>query len=83
MLKDEALAVAKQWALGYDSNLDTIEPPYENYHFSEIDPNEYFIFSYGSKRELSIVESVPLVGIKKENGRIKYFGRIAVDSVPT
>ncbi len=81
MRKDEALAVARQWLFGYDTNLDAIEPPYANHHFDEIDPDDYFIFAYGSKCNSPAAENTPLVGIKKDSGRIKYLGRNAVEMV--
>jgi len=75
MIKDEAFAVAKQWLFGYDSCLDLIEPPFASNSFYGIDPNDYFIFSYGSKNHPSAAGNSTLVGIKKDNGRIRYLSR--------
>ncbi len=75
MIQDEAFAVAKQWLFGYDSSLNLIEPPLENHLFDGIDPNDYFIFSYGSKSDPPALAGFSLVGINKDNGRIRYLGK--------
>ena len=75
MIKDEAFAVAKQWLFGYDSSLDLIEPPFASDSFYGIDPNDYFIFSYGSKSDSQDIRSSPLIGINKDSGRIRYLSR--------
>ena len=75
MIQDEAFAVAKQWLFGYDSSLDLIEPPSEGHFYYGIDPKDYFIFSYGSKSDSPALAGFSLVGINKDNGRIRYLGK--------
>ena len=75
MNENEALESVKQWMFENLLNVNIVEPPYGNYCFYGIDPDDYFIFSYGLKSDPLFVGSSPIIGVNKKDGLIMNLGR--------